>query len=70
MESFAETLEDSNICMIHRDKMQRLMEQYPTIALKILEQFSKRLDTTERLVGDLRSQDVEASIARYLLELR
>src|SRR5690625_5602507 len=45
------------------------MQEYPTIAIKILEQFSNRLDQTEKLVGELSAKDVEARIAGYILEL-
>src|SRR5699024_653977 len=69
LETYAEALEKTNICMIHRDNMQQLMIEHPTIALKILEQFSNRLDAADRLIGDLSVKDVETRIANYLLEL-
>src|SRR5699024_8872741 len=69
MDSYAEAIEKSEICAIHRDEMQLLMKEHPSIALKILEQFSKRLDQTEKLVGELSSKDVEMRIATYLVEL-
>lgn len=69
MDSYAETMEKTEICAIHRDDMQELMNEYPTIAIKILEQFSNRLDSTEKLVGELSSKDVEMRAATYLVEL-
>ena len=69
LNSYAEALVDTEICTIHRDDMQRLMGEHPKIAIKILEQFSNRLDQTEKLVGQLSSKDVETRIANYLLEL-
>jgi len=69
LDSYAEALEQTEICLIHRNDMQSLMHEYPTIAIKILEQFSNRLDQTEKLVGELSAKDVEARIAGYLLEL-
>ncbi|MBY7142044.1 Crp/Fnr family transcriptional regulator [Virgibacillus sp. NKC19-3] len=69
LDSYAEAMEASNICTIHRDDMQDLMQDYPTIAVKILEQFSNRLDNTEKLVGQLSAKDVEARMASYLLDL-
>lgn len=70
LESYAEALEDTEICMIHRHKMQQLMHEHPSIAIKILEQFSRRLDRTERLIGELSAKNVEARIAGYLLQLQ
>lgn len=69
MESYVEALEKTDICMIHRDQMQQLMTTYPMIAVKILEQFSQRLDAADKLIGELSAKDVEARIAGYLLEL-
>ncbi|KKE79537.1 Crp/Fnr family transcriptional regulator [Oceanobacillus caeni] len=69
LDSYAETIEKTEICAIHRSDMQQLLKQYPTIAIKILEQFSNRLDETEKLVGNLSSKDVETRTASYLLEL-
>ncbi|WP_235793159.1 Crp/Fnr family transcriptional regulator [Virgibacillus salidurans] len=69
LDSYAEAMKDTNICTIHRDDMQDLMKDYPTIAVKILEQFSNRLDNTEKLVGQLSSKDVESRTAGYLLDL-
>lgn len=69
MDSYAEAMESSEICAIHRDDMQDLMKEHPSIAIKILEQFSDRLDQTEKLVGELSAKDVEMRIATYLVEL-
>lgn len=69
LDSFAEAMEKTEICAIHRNNMQQLIQQYPVIAIKILEQFSNRLDETEKLVGNLSSKDVETRTASYLLEL-
>lgn len=69
MDSYAEAMETTEICAIHRNDMQELMNEYPTIAIKILEQFSNRLDETEKLVGTLSSKDVEMRTASYLIDL-
>ncbi|RKQ29592.1 Crp/Fnr family transcriptional regulator [Oceanobacillus halophilus] len=69
LDSHAEAMEKTEICAIHRDDMQLLMQQHPTIAVKILQEFSTRLDETEKLVGNLSSKDVETRTADYLVEL-
>src|SRR5690625_2810940 len=69
LDSYAEALGKTEICMVHRNDMQSLMSEYPTIAIKILEQFSNRLDQTEKLVGEMSAKDVEERIAGYILEL-
>jgi len=69
LDSYAEAMEKTEICAIHRSDMQKLMQEKPSIAVKILEQFSNRLDQTEKLVGSLSAKDVETRTASYLLEL-
>lgn len=66
---FAITLEDAQICALHRDDMRGFLLRYPTIAYKMLETVSERLERTERLVSSLTGEDVEHRIASYLLEL-
>ena len=69
MDSYAEAIEKSEICAIHRDDIQELMKTHPTIPLKILSEFSERLDETEYLVGQLSARDVETRTASYLVKL-
>lgn len=69
MDSYAEAIQDSEICAIHRDDIQELMKTHPTIPLKILSEFSERLDETEYLVGQLSARDVETRTASYLVKL-
>lgn len=69
LDSYAEALENTQICAIHRQDMQDLMETHPTIPLKILGEFSERLEKVEDLVGQLSYQDVETRTASYLMKL-
>ncbi|WP_246570148.1 Crp/Fnr family transcriptional regulator [Lentibacillus saliphilus] len=68
VDSYAEAMTTTDICTIHRHDIQNLMQDHPSIAMKILEQFSDRLDQTEKLVGQLSVKDAEARTAHYLVE--
>lgn len=68
-DDYAVTLEESEICSLHHDDLREYLLRYPTIAYKMLETLSNRLERTERLVGSLTGEDVEHRIASYLLEL-
>lgn len=68
-ENDAFVMMDSDICMIHRQDIHQLLRQYPNISVKILEEFSYRLDKTEKLVSQLTSKDAEKRIASYLIDL-
>lgn len=69
VDSYAEALEETEICAIHRHDMQEIMKEYPAIPLKILSEFSERLEETEHLVGQLSANDVETRTASYLVKL-
>lgn len=67
--SFAEAMEDTEICTIQQKDIHQLLLIYPTISIKILEEFTRRLHETESLIEKLNSQDVEKRVAGYLVEL-
>lgn len=69
LDSYAEALEKTEICAIHRNDIQELMKTHSTIPLKILREFSMRLEETEFLVSQLSYRDVEARAASYLVKL-
>jgi CRP/FNR family transcriptional regulator len=69
LDGYAEALENTEICAIHRDHIQELMKTHATIPLKILSEFSMRLEETEFLVSQLSYRDVETRTASYLIKL-
>lgn len=69
LDSYAEAIERTEICAIHKNDFQAIMKSHPTIPLKILGEFSNRLEETEYLVGQLSAKDVETRTASYLIKL-
>jgi CRP/FNR family transcriptional regulator, anaerobic regulatory protein len=67
--SFAEAMEDTEVCTIHQKDIHQLLLSYPTISLKILEEITSRLHESESQIEKLNSQDVEKRVASYLVEL-
>ncbi|MBU9723735.1 MULTISPECIES: Crp/Fnr family transcriptional regulator [Bacillaceae] len=67
--SFAEAVEKTEICMISKSDIMKLLESKPAIGMKVLEEFSRRLRDTEKTVERLSTQDAEKRLASYLLEL-
>lgn len=67
-DSFALALEDTEICKIKRDDLQKLLLKYPVISLKILEEFSERLLQSERQASRYATEKVESRLAMYLAE--
>src|SRR5690625_4663112 len=69
LDSFAEAIEKTEICAIHKSDFEEIMKSHPAIPMKILSEFSTRLEETEYLVGQLSAKDVETRTASYLVKL-
>lgn len=67
--SYAEAMKDTEICAIHKTEMKEMLLSNPSISLKIIEEFSRRLNESEKNIESLSSQDSEKRLASYLLEL-
>lgn len=69
MSDYAEALEESSMCVIDGAELKELMGKYPTIAWKILEELSQRLERMEQLVEDISLHSVDRRLAKVLLDL-
>lgn len=65
----AEALEDTVICIIDGKELKKLMNKYPSITFKILEELSKRLGKAENLIEHLGVHNVETRIIETILDL-
>lgn len=57
------------VCMIESDKLKDIISKNPSIAAKVIEELSRRLQSSERLIESLGLHDVEQRVADYLLRL-
>lgn len=67
--SFAEALEETEICSINKQDINSLILKKPEIAIKVLGEFSRRLENAEKLIEQLGHHDIEKRVASILLEL-
>jgi CRP/FNR family transcriptional regulator len=67
--SSAEALEPTMVCVIDGDKLSQIMKEVPSIAIKIIEELSKRLLNAENLIESLGLHDVEQRVADTLLKM-
>ncbi len=67
-ESYAEAMLETQVCVIKRSDLQKLLLKYPTISLKILSEFSNRLDQSEKQTTSFATEKVETRIAMFLAE--
>lgn len=67
--AYAETLEDSYICVIHQDDFHNAVKEMPEIALKLIELINQRLKEAEDRIEDLVFRNIPGRIAGILLKL-
>lgn len=67
--TFAEAAEDCTLCVMSRQDVQRVIQQYPAIALRLLEGMARRLDDAQERLADVAYKSVPARIAATLLRL-
>ena len=67
-ESYAEAMEETNLCTISRNDLQTILSKYPAIALKILAEFSSRLEQSEKQTARFATEKVETRLALFLAE--
>ncbi len=65
----AEATEAATMCMIEGDRLKALMGKYPVIALKVLEELSRRLEKAENLIEDINLHSADRRLAQSLLRL-
>lgn len=64
----AVVLEPARMCVIAWDRLRELMQRIPSIAFKVMEQLSSRLEKTESLLEQTNLSTVEQRLSTYLLE--
>lgn len=67
--AFAEALTRVQVCHIRREDFLKLLMDYPSISLKLLEEFNRRVVRTAHLAAADSAGSVRSRLAGYLLEL-
>ncbi|MET3574503.1 Crp/Fnr family transcriptional regulator [Bhargavaea ullalensis] len=68
-DSYAEALEKTEICSLGRDDLQRFLLKYPSISLRLMNEFARRLDESEKQAASFATEPVDTRVAMYLAEL-
>ncbi|CAD2071507.1 Crp/Fnr family transcriptional regulator [Jeotgalicoccus coquinae] len=64
--SYAEVLEDAQICRINREDIYGLMQKYPDISIKIIESFAERLNDSELLTTNISLLNSKEKLIEYI----
>lgn len=68
-DSFAETLEDSTLCVIGRRDLEYLIGRYPTVGVRIMQALADRLSEAEGQLEDLALKSLTSRLATLILRL-
>lgn len=68
-DSYAETMQPSEICTISQADVRELLLQYPDISLHILAELSRRLGASEKQTAAIATASINARLAQYLADL-
>ncbi len=69
LDSNAEALEPTAVCIIDGNRLNQIIKEVPSIAVKIIEELSKRLHNAENMIESLGLHDVEQRVADTLLRM-
>ncbi|MEA4900750.1 Crp/Fnr family transcriptional regulator [Desulfitobacterium sp.] len=67
-EEYAKAIEETSVCTIKRSELRKLLLKYPSISLKVLTEFSSRLEQSEKQATRFATEKVETRIALFLVE--
>ncbi len=65
----AQVTETSTMCIIEGDKLKDLMKKYGSIAIKVMDELSRRLEKAENLIESINHSTVEHRIAHAILTM-
>ncbi len=66
---YAEAIEDSTLCTLQGQKLKELMSKYPSIAFKVMDELSRRLEKAESRIESISLTSVTRRLIDALLEL-
>lgn len=67
--SFAEAIEETRVCMIHKAEIEHLLQQQPSVALALLHTLAQRFAQMESQLIDTTFKGTTARLATLLLQL-
>lgn len=69
LDAYAVATMTTSLCVMNRTDFQQFLIKYPAIALKVLTEFSKRLQKTEKQAAHIAMETVETRLALYLADV-
>ena len=64
----AQALDDTSMCVLQGNRLKELMGKYPSIAFKVMDVMSRRLEQADQLIESISLSSVTQRLAQALLE--
>lgn len=68
-DTFAQAITDIEVCYISKEDLIKLLLEYPTISIKLLEEYNRRLKEADSQTTRIATESVSSRIASYLIDL-
>ncbi len=68
-QAFAEAIEDSLVCVLSRNDLEKLLQSKPSVAVRLVEILSRRLEETRTKLEDATLRNATTRVCRALLRL-
>lgn len=65
----AETTKNTKICVLNVKDLKRIINEKPSISIKIIQELGSRLEKTEELIEAIKLMSVEKRLAKVLLDM-
>lgn len=65
-DSYAEIMEDAQVCIIEKEDIYKLMQKYPNISIKFMESFAERLNESELQTSSISLLSAKDRLKEYI----
>lgn len=70
LDSFAEAVEDSILCVLSRHDIEELVRRYPPVGIRLMDSLAHRVQELERRLEEASLHDMPSRVAAALLRIR
>lgn len=66
---YAQAMIQTLVCVIYQSDLQKIMQEYPEVSIRIIQELAQRLNQSEKQIINLSAQNVGTRLAMFLADL-
>lgn len=66
---YAQAMIQALVCVIYQSDLQKIMQEYPEVSIRIIQELAQRLNQSEKQIINLSAQNVGTRLAMFLADL-